>query len=198
MSSAACTRARPASRWLAPTAMRKGPSARISDVESRLAVIGRRVGRHAGEQRDVEVPGAQSTCEDCACAFAQADDDVGSIASEATQGAGHHSCGGARKRSEPNGPNPDRVCVLELALGVLHRLQGSGGVAEEHFAAGSEPDSLAFTDHERAARRSLQHRDSFGDCRLRVPKQLGRGRRQRAGHPPAPAAREDHQTNNQP
>ncbi len=64
---------------------------------------------------------------------------VGSIAGEAAQRAGHDTRGGARKRPHPDGSNAGRVRAIELALGILHRPDGRGGVAEQHFAGRGEP-----------------------------------------------------------
>jgi hypothetical protein len=133
------------------------------NVESRLTVIGRGWGKHAGEQRDLEGSGAQSPDENGACAFTQRDHDRRSFACEAAERVGDHTRGGARKRSEPNRRDLDRVCAIELALGRLHRLKGRGRVAEEHVAGGSQPDSLALADHERVPGRPFERCNPLGD-----------------------------------
>jgi len=125
-----------------------------------------------------EAPGAQRARQNCACALAQRHLDVGPIASEALQSAGHYTRRGARERPKPNRPNADRVRAIELAVGLLHRLEGRGGVAEQDFGRGGEPNSLALAGHERMPRPSFQGRDPLRDRRLRVTK-LERSRRKR-------------------
>ena len=95
------------------------------DLESRLAVVGRHVGREAGEQREVEATGAQSARENRARALTQREHDVGPITCEAVKRARYDARCRTRKRSQPDRPNPSRVLVVELALSVLHRLEGA-------------------------------------------------------------------------